>query len=80
MSTSEVIKAILEAELGSVTGIVDLIVCALCVSVIAVTGITLRVSGEMLEFSISEPPLGHYFVLALVAISSVVVTASFHSK
>lgn len=78
---SQKLIEVVEAELNTTIGRVDLGFITILCGVLASSGIKLKLqSGPNLLFQTSSPPLGHFVFVVLLAAASLVITAYYHNK
>lgn len=73
------IVRILEAEVNTTVGLVDLGFTIIVASLLTLTGIKLEVKKkETLLFTVSPPPIEHFVVLFVLVVVSMVVTGYYY--
>ena len=72
------INKIADAEIQNNIGKVNLIAVVILAGTIGITNFEISANSSGVDFKSTMPPLGHFFVLALLALASIYIVSEFY--
>ena len=72
------VRKVVEAEINTVVGRIDLGFCVLLTGLLATSGINVEIGQDILfSLEVSTPPLSHFIMLILLVVTSLMITGFF---